>query len=151
MLFYGKGKDVKCNLLFLLVFIMPVSVWAVGSCIKLNPDTVCTSIWDDYNLSDSRVDCDGTFVRLMGMCVQNTGTKDVSVRDYLTTSTTLANNYRCWCMMAEPLRSKWVLRAVYESASDCRYQCNIGCKNAFKYNNDEDKTFRTTMMSNLIQ
>ena len=143
----------KRNFLFLAILcsVVPISVLAVSSCIKLNPSTVCTSIWDDYNLSDSRVDCDGTFVRLMGMCVQNTGTADVSVRDYLTTSTTLANNYRCWCMMAEPVPSKWVLRAVYENASDCRRQCNIGCKNAFLYDNAGDKSFRKTLMSNLIQ
>lgn len=142
----------KRNFLFFIALCLVVSTaaLAVDSCIKLNPDTVCTSVSGTYNHSDSRVDCDGAVIRFMGMCVQNTGTVDVSVRDYLTTSTTLGNNYRCWCMMAEPVPSKWVLRAVYENASDCRRQCNVGCKNAFIYNNSADKTFRTTMLSNLI-
>ncbi len=140
------------QLIFLcIIFYMPASVWAVSSCVKLNQSTVCKTIWDDYNRSDASVDCEGTVIRLMGMCTNNTGTTDVSVRDYLSTSTTLTNNYRCWCMMAEPVPSRWVLRAVYENASDCRRQCNIGCKNAFLYDNDVDKLFRKTIMSNLIQ
>ena len=143
----------KRKFLFLAILcsFVPMSVLAVSSCIKLNPSTVCTSVSGTYNHSDSSVNCDGIIVRFMGMCVQNTGTADVSVRDYLTTSTTLANNYRCWCMMAEPVPSKWVLRAVYENASDCRRQCNVGCKNAFLYDNAGDKSFRNTVMSNLIQ
>ena len=143
----------KRNFLFLFAFMfcVPTALLAVSGCIKLNPDTVCTSVSGTYNHSDSRVDCNGNVLRFVGMCVQNTGTKDVSVRDYLTTSTTLTNNYRCWCMMAEPVPSKWALRAVYDDAAACRRQCNVGCKNAFLYNNDEDKTFRKTIMSNLIQ
>ena len=143
----------KYILLFFVgvVLCVPVSVLAVEACAKLDSNTVCTTIADDYNLSDARVDCNGTFVRLIGMCVQNTGTRDVSVRDYLTISATVANNYRCWCMLAEPVTSKWVLRAEYDDVSKCRRQCNIGCKNAFIYNNSVDQTFRKTVMSNLIR
>ncbi|MBR4892275.1 MAG: hypothetical protein IKZ34_03805 [Alphaproteobacteria bacterium] len=143
----------RYKLLYLVAFVALVAVPAfavTGRCVKLNPNTVCAPIWDDYNQSDSRVDCDGTVVQLIGMCAQNTGTADVSVRTYLTTSTTLANNYRCWCMMAEPMISKWVLRAVYDDVEDCKRSCNIGCKNAFKYDNEVDRTFRNTIMSNFI-
>ena len=60
----------KYILLFFVgvVLCVPVSVLAVEACAKLDSNTVCTTIADDYNLSDARVDCNGTFVRLIGMC-----------------------------------------------------------------------------------
>ena len=146
-----RGMKRKFLFLAILCFFAPMSVLAVNSCIKLNPDTVCTSISGSYNRSDTIVDCDGQQVSLVGFCAQNSGTADSSVRDSITTSTTQTKNYYCWCMMVEPVPSRWVLRANYTNVGSCRMQCNVGCRNAFIYDNTADRSFRSVIMSNLIQ
>lgn len=142
----------KRKLLFLAVLcsFAPMSVLAVSSCIKLNPDTVCTSISSNYNRSDSVLDCDGQQVKLVGVCAQNSGTADVSVLDTVSVNTTHTKNFYCWCMMVEPVATRWALRANYSNVGSCRKQCNVGCRNAFSYDNDGDRAFRNLIMSNIL-
>ena len=137
---------------FFMCFVAVPAIAAVSQCVKLNPDTVCTAVTGaKYNVADTTVKCNGQNVDLIGTCVSDTGTADVTVRDNISVSSTQTSNMHCWCMMIGPVPSRWVYRYKYPDAYNCKMQCAVGCNNAFIYNGSGDLSFRRAIMSNLIQ
>ena len=137
---------------FFMVFVGMPAFAVLNQCVKLNPETVCTAVTGRvYNVAETVVNCNEQRVELIGTCVSNSGTADVTVRDNITVSTTQTNNMHCWCMMIGPVPSRWVYRYKYPDAYNCKMQCAVGCNNAFVYNGSGDLSFRKVMMSNLIQ
>lgn len=126
-------------------------VFATTRCVKLSAPTVCSTSADCYNTSDCTVDCDGVSTIVVGRCASTSGTADTSVATNISTSTTNTNNLNCWCALVSPVASKWVMRYVYTSATQCAYNCGRGCRNAMIFNNDMDVSFRTTLYSNILE
>ncbi|MBR4891986.1 MAG: hypothetical protein IKZ34_02270 [Alphaproteobacteria bacterium] len=143
--------------IFLVVIIAIFTVANVANaalyqCLKLNPSTVCSAVTGRvYNVAETTVNCDNQQITMVGICGSNTGTADVTTRDNISVSTTNTSNIYCWCMMIEPVPSRWVYRYQYQDAYNCKMQCAVGCNNAFVYDGTGDRSFRSAMISNLIQ
>ena len=134
-----------------LFSIVGTTAFAVTQCIKLAVPTVCNTTNDCYNTSDCTVNCDTTTVTVVGRCSSSAGVVDTGVATNITINSTASSNIYCWCMMVAPAISKWVSRYTYTSADNCAINCARGCRNALIFDNDTDRSFRTTLFSNLLE
>lgn len=139
------------RIVLILLCVFCTSAYAVTHCVKLAANTVCTTSNDCYNTSDCTVSCNNVPVTIIGRCSSTSGTADSSVAANISTSSTTSNNIWCWCTLVSPVTTRWVLRFQYSSASYCASQCGRGCRNAMIFDNDSDKSFRSTLFNNIIE
>ena len=124
---------------------------ALRQCVNLNASMVCSGSISCYNVSDCVIDCGVEEVRFVGQCASTSGVADSSVVDGLQVSDTVSENMYCWCMMVQPVVSKWVLRYNYGSGGTCLTYCARGCANAFLFDEGTDSNYRRAVLGNLME
>lgn len=135
-------------LLIILAFLPIRSAYALTQCVRLDPETVCTSSEDCYNTSDCGATCGDVAVEMVARCVTTSGIEDITVETDIHTGTNPEDNIYCWCAMVRPFVTKWIMRYTAPYAGFCSYFCARGCRNGLIFDKGTDGGFRDLLYSN---
>ena len=114
---------------------IPLPVFAVIKCVKLNPTAACSDGIGEGSRLDWSANCGGTQISGIAVCAANSATIG-TVRSTVTTSDKSNANKYCYCRMISPVTSKYVYYSSNSSTDYCLTWCASGCQQAMTLNPD---------------